>query len=37
MSREPTGPLRTETLAVHRGVYKDAAYNSVTTPSTLKT
>src|SRR5512146_2328335 len=32
MSRELDGPLRTETLAVHRGVYKDGAYNSVTTP-----
>ena len=32
MSREHDGPLRAETLVVHRGVYKDGAYNSVTTP-----
>jgi cystathionine beta-lyase/cystathionine gamma-synthase len=32
MNREHDGPLRAETLAVHHGVYKDTAYNSVTTP-----
>jgi cystathionine gamma-synthase len=32
MSSEHDNPLRTETLAVHHGVYKDGAYNSVTTP-----
>lgn len=32
MSRQNENPLRTETLVVHQGVYKDAAYNSVTTP-----
>lgn len=32
MSRQNENPLRTETLVVHQGVYKDGAYNSVTTP-----
>ncbi len=32
MSGEHGEAFRTETLVVHRGVYKDTAYNSVTTP-----
>ncbi|HSW44879.1 MAG TPA: PLP-dependent aspartate aminotransferase family protein [Phycisphaerae bacterium] len=32
MNHQPADPLRPETLAVHQGVYKDTAYNSVTTP-----
>ncbi len=32
MSRQNDSSLRTETLVVHQGVYKDGAYNSVTTP-----
>ncbi len=32
MSSEHGESFQTETLAVHRGVYKDTAYNSVTTP-----